>query len=44
MEMKNTWQYLLTLRWQWENEVNKAELMCEAVGEQWEIKISFGGM
>ena len=34
MELKNTGQYLLTFRWQWENEVNKAELKWEAMGEQ----------
>jgi hypothetical protein len=34
MELKNTGQYLLTFRWQWENEVNKVELNWEAMGEQ----------
>jgi len=34
MELRNTGQYLLTFRWQWENEVNKRQLRWEAVGEQ----------
>jgi hypothetical protein len=34
MELKNTGEYLFTFRSQWENEVKKAELMWEAMGEQ----------